>query len=123
MRKELYMQALFILNLIIPFVMVLIGTILRKHSVLDRNGHNGYNTPISRKSQKHWEYAQKIAPNIYISFGKYLFAAEIIVSLVLLLLHVSVIISVIIGESIGFACLFFSFYYTDRKIREKFADK
>lgn len=117
------MQVLFILNFIIPFVMVLIGTILRKHPVLDRNSHNGYNTPTSRKSQKHWEYAQKIAPNIYISFGKYLFAAEIIISIVLLLFHISVVVSVIIGESIGFACLFFSFYYTDRKIKEKFADK
>ena len=36
---------------------------------MDRS--NGYNTPTSRKSQEHWDYAQKIAPDIYISLGKY----------------------------------------------------
>lgn len=55
------MQTLLI-NLVIPFVMILVGLILRKYPVSDMNRHNGYNTPTARKSKEHWDYAQKIAP-------------------------------------------------------------
>ncbi len=71
------MQALLLLNLITPFVMVLVGAILKKHPVSDMSTQNGYNTPTSRKSQEHWDYAQEIAPDIYLSLGKYPFIAAI----------------------------------------------
>lgn len=117
------MQVLLLLNLIFPLVLVLMGFILKKFPVSDMRRHNGYNTPTSRKSQAHWDYAQKIAPNICKVFGKYLFIVEIIVSLALLFLRVSMEISLIIGGAIGFICLFFVFYYTDSKIEEKFETK
>ena len=117
------MQALFLLNLIVPFVMVLVGVILKKHPVTDMSRQNGYNTPTSRKSQAHWDYAQKIAPDIYISLGKCLFIVEIIISIILLILRVSVEKSLIIGSCIGFAFLFYGFYHTDKCIEENFADK
>lgn len=59
-----------LLNLIIPFVMILVGYLFMKHPVWDMESHNGYNTPTSRKSQAHWDYAQSIAPGIFISLGK-----------------------------------------------------
>ncbi len=60
------MYGLLILNFVIPFVMIFVGYILKKHPVKDMNSGNGYNTPSSRKSQEHWDYAQSIAPNIFI---------------------------------------------------------
>lgn len=120
--EELVMLVL-LLNLIYPFVMVFIGIILKKHKVSDMQRHNGYNTPTSRKSQAHWDYAQKIAPNIYITLGKYLFLLEIIVSMALFFLRVSDEISLMIGGGIGFTCLFSAFYYTDTKIEENFEAK
>ena len=59
------MYGLIALNFIIPFVMVFVGYILKKHPVKDMTSGNGYNTPTSRKSQEHWDYAQSIAPNIF----------------------------------------------------------
>ena len=63
------MYGLLILNFVIPFVMIFVGYILKKHPVKDMNSGNGYNTPSSRKSQEHWDYAQSIAPNIFIGIG------------------------------------------------------
>ena len=44
---EKTMYSLLLLNLIIPFVMILVGWILKKHPVMDMKSHNGYNTPAS----------------------------------------------------------------------------
>ena len=70
------MYYLLFLNLIVPFVMILVGDILKKHPVSDMSKHNGYNTPTSRKSQEHWEYAQSIAPHIFMFIGKILGVEE-----------------------------------------------
>lgn len=117
------MYAMLLLNFICPFVMVLVGIILKKCPVSDMRKQNGYNTPTSRKSQAHWDYAQQIAPDIFITFGKYLFIVEIIVSIILFLMRVTVERSLIVGEGIGFICLFYIFYYIDGKIEERFTDK
>lgn len=117
------MYAMLLLNFICPFVMILVGGILRKRPVSDMRKQNGYNTPTSRKSQAHWDYAQQIAPHIFIRFGKYLGIAEVVVSIILFLMKISVEKSLIIGEGIGFICLFYTFYYTDSKIKDKFSNE
>lgn len=121
------MYAMLLLNFICPFVMILVGNILRKRPVSDMRKQNGYNTPTSRKSQAHWDYAQQIAPDIFIRFGKYLGIAEVVVSIILFLMQISVERSLIIGEGIGFICLFYTFYYTfyytDGKIKDKFSNE
>jgi hypothetical protein len=122
-KGEIPMQAMLILNLIVPFVMVLVGSVLKKHPVSDRSRQSGYNTPISRKSQAHWDYAQGIAPDIYISLGKRLFIVETIGSILCWLLRVPLQTALLLGEGAGFGWLIYSFYYTDRKIQEKFVDK
>ncbi len=103
-------------NFIVPLVMILVGNMLRKHPVSDMRSHNGYNTPVSRRSQAHWDYAQKIAPEICIRLGKYLLAAEAVLNVVLLLARVSVGWALGIGGGIGIAALIGGFYYTDLKI-------
>ena len=65
------MYGLIALNFIIPFVMVFVGYILKKHPVKDMTSGNGYNTPTSRKSQEHWDYAQSIAPYIFTRAADY----------------------------------------------------
>ncbi len=105
-------------NFIVPFVMILVGNMLRKHPVADMRLHNGYNTPVSRRSQVHWDYAQKIAPEIFIRLGKYLLAAEAVLNVVLLLARVSVGWALGIGGGIGIVVLIGGFCYTDLKIEE-----
>lgn len=105
-----------LLNFIVPFVMIQVGCMLRRHPVTDMRSQNGYNTRVSRKSKKHWDYAQKIAPVLFIRIGKYLLAAEAVVSVALLLLRVSVNWSLIVGGGIGLAALIGGFVYIDSKI-------
>lgn len=112
------MQGLLLLNAIVPLVMTLVGAILKKCPVSDMRSQNGYNTPVSRRSQRHWDYAQEIAPGIFISMGKGLLLLEAVISIVLLMLGISVVTAVIVGTVIGFVALFGTFFYTDSIIVE-----
>lgn len=115
------MYALILLNFIVPFVMVSTGYMLKKKQYGIETG-NGYNTPVSRKSQMHWDYAQNIAPGIFIARGKRLFIIEIIISIIMAILQFSARVSVIAGECTGVLFLLQAFYYTDLKIKEKFPE-
>lgn len=112
------MQGLLLLNAIVPLVMTLVGAILKKCPVSDMMSQNGYNTPVSRRSQRHWDYAQEIAPGIFISMGKGLLLLEAVISIVLLMLGISAVTAVIVGTVIGFVALFGTFFYTDSRIVE-----
>ncbi len=103
------MYGLIALNFIIPFVMVFVGYILKKHPVKDMTSGNGYNTPTSRKSQEHWDYAQSIAPNIFIGIGKTLGLVEIVLCISLLLLNISTQTTVFAGVVVGIIFLIFDF--------------
>ena len=82
--------------------------------------NNGYNTPTSRKSKAHWEYAQSIAPDIFINHGKILVIVEIFLSIFLTLFNVSINNTVLVGIILGFIILFCSFYKTENKIKRRF---
>ncbi len=112
------MQALLVLNLIVPFVMLLVAFQLRKHPVSDMQSHNGYNTPASRKSKVHWDYAQKIALDIFQHFGKVFLFVEILLCVALFSLDIDVNVAVIIGTIIGFCGLFLGFWKTEKSIKE-----
>lgn len=103
------MYGLIALNFIIPFVMVFVGYILKKHPVKDMTSGNGYNTPTSRKSQEHWDYAQSIAPNIFIGIGKTLGLVEIVLCISLLLLNISTQTTVFAGVVVGIIFLILDF--------------
>jgi|GEM_PF-410653 len=105
------MYGLIALNFIIPFVMVFVGYILKKHPVKDMTSGNGYNTPTSRKSQEHWDYAQSIAPNIFIGIGKTLGLVEIVLCISLLLLNISTQTTVFAGVVVGIIFLIFAAFY------------
>lgn len=112
------MQALLTLNLIVPFVMLLVAFQLRKHPVTDMQSHNGYNTPTSRKSKKHWDYAQKIAPDIFQHFGKVFLIVEVLLCVTLVVLDIDVNVAVIIGTVIGLCGLFLGFWKTEKSIKD-----
>ena len=116
------MYSLLLLNLIIPFVMILVGGILKRHPATDIKSGNGYNTPTSRKSQEHWNYAQSIAPNNFISLGKVLGVVEIILSIGMFLLQISVNIALTVGICTGIVFLFCGFYKTEIGIKNKFKE-
>ena len=112
------MHALLMLNLISPFVMILVGYMFKKHPVLTMESNNGYNTPTSRKSKKHWDYAQSIAPGNFIYFGKIAGIIEIVLSLVMFFTHVKIDTAITIGTCVGFGFLLLGFYKTDAEIEE-----
>ncbi|GFI42686.1 hypothetical protein IMSAGC018_00349 [Lachnospiraceae bacterium] len=116
------MPFLLVLNLIVPYVMILVGSILKKHPVSDMKLQNGYNTPTSRKSQAHWDYAQSIAPNIFIALGKILGVIEIMISILMFLFHISSQAAVSVGECVGIGFLLYGFYKTDSEIEKKFRE-
>lgn len=72
-------------------------------------------------SQAHWDYAQRIAPDIFLYLGKILLIIEIIANIILLLVQASVDNSIIVGSCIG--VVFLAFYQTESRIKEKFHDK
>jgi len=117
---EMISKIKLILTLIIPFVMLLVGNMLKRHPVLYMRSQNGYNTPLSRKSQAHWDYAQSIAPDMFILFGKRLFLIEGIWIVISVCFNMKVEISVISGITVGIIFLILAFLKTEECIKEKF---
>lgn len=115
------LYAMLILNLIVPFVMILVGTFLKRHPVKDMKSHNGYDTPNSRKSQEHWDFAQSIAPDIFIGIGKVTGIAELVLSLFLFVCKIPVDIALYVGLGIGICFLILGFMVTEKRIKDRFA--
>ena len=118
-RRYNFMYSLLILNFIIPFVMSLLGYLLKKYPVTDRNSGCGYNTPASRSSQEHWDYAQEIAPDIFLGLGIRLGITEVILNVFLLIFKAPVSHSLSIGIVIGTIFLMLGFYRTETKIKNR----
>lgn len=116
------MYELLILNLILPFVMTLVGYILKKRPATNMNAAYGYNTPTAQKSQEHWNYAQSIAPDNFIRTGKILGIVEFVLCVFLILLNVSVYPTVFTGIIVGIVFLILAFYKTETGIKRKFSD-
>ena len=69
-----------------------------------------------------WDYAQSIAPNIFIGIGKTLGLVEIVLCISLLFLNISAQSTVFAGVAVGIIFLFFGFYKTETGIKNKFLD-
>ena len=116
------MYSLCLLNLVIPFVMILVGAVLKRRPAADIKSGNGYSTPASRKSQERRNYAQSIAPRNFISLGKVSGVVEIILSIGMLLFRISVNIALPVGICTGIVFLFCGFYKTEMEIKNKFKE-
>ena len=107
----------YIVNQIIPWVLVLVGYLLKRKPV-ETISSNGYSTRTSRSSQENWDYGQKIAPGIFISTGLTLAVVELLVTVVFTLLKRPFYISIITGMVIGYSVMFLTFYRIDSKIKK-----
>ncbi len=114
------MYTMLLLNFITPFVMMYVGSIFKKHPVKDRTTQNGYNTPLSRKSQAHWDYAQSIAPDIFLSIGRFACAFELVFNLFLFFCRVPIDTALTAGTATGLLFLAGGFYKTEQKLKQKF---
>lgn len=102
--------------------MLLLAFLLRRHPASDMRLRNGYYTPTSRKSKAHWDYAQKIAPDIFQHYGKVFLIAEILLGIVFFAFDIDVIVAVITGTITGFCGLFLCFWKTEKGIKENFPE-
>lgn len=112
------MNLRYILCFIYPFVLVLVGSLFKKHPHL-QIGYNGYSTPSSRKSQETWDYAQKIAPDIFIKCGKILFAiSTVIVIYSLIYKTITIDNCITISSIIGIVGVIVSFLIVETKLNK-----
>lgn len=116
------MRALLLLTLIVPLVMVLVGALLKRNpAAYPTSGHgsSGYNTPRSRRSQASWDYAQIIAPDIFLRWGKTAFAVSA-VSIAAGLVIAWWYVPLAVGYLVGFGFLAAAFVETERALKERF---
>ena len=124
------MNALLILNFIIPGVMLLCSFLLKKmktpypgpprYLVKWKVDFSGYNTPLSRKSQAHWDYAQQIAPAIFLRRGKQALFSAVCFTLVGLI--VVWWLGLAAGIVMGYVGMFLAFGDTERELKERFGE-
>ena len=121
------MKALLILNFIIPFVMLLVGGILKNHpqpypgpsgSAKWKLGSSGYNTPGARKSKARWDYAQQIAPNLFIKRGKHAALAAVLFAVVGL--FTDYLVGLIPAYAAGFVLMIWAFIETEKALKDRF---
>ena len=109
----------FILNLIIPCVMLTVGYQIKKKPNYDMRSQNGYCTPIAKKSQTNWNFGQRIAPIIFITNGNALILIELILTLAMTLMKLPTEANIIVGNIVGVCFMFLAFYMTDSEIENK----
>lgn len=111
------MNYLYVLNFIIPTVLLIVGFTTKKHPYHDI-GSNGYSTPKSRESQKAWDYAQLRAPNVFIKMGVLLFVVLSIVTILCLIFQIESDNGVKLGNLIGFIGLCTCFVIVESELKK-----
>ena len=121
------MKLLLILNFIIPFVMLLVGGLLKNHpqpypgpsgSAKWKLGSSGYNTPGARKSKARWDYAQRVGPENFVRWGKYAALAAMVFAVIGLLTDYR--LGLIPAYISGFAFMILAFIGTEKALKERF---
>ena len=124
------MKELLLLNFIIPVALLLASVFLKRgkhpypgpavNQVKWKVDFSGYNTPLSRKSQAHWDYAQQIAPAIFLRRGKQALFSAVCFPIVGLILPWWVGLAA--GYVMGFVGMFLAFGDTERELKERFGE-
>ena len=96
--------------------------LLKKYPVTNKISGSRYNTPASRSSQEHWDYAQEIAPDIFLGLGIRLGITEVILNVCLFIFKVPAAQSLLAGIAIGVIFLLLGFYRTETKIKNRFSE-
>lgn len=128
------MYGLLILNFIVPAVMLMAAYFLKRKkrpypgpvgmSVKWKVDFSGYNTPLSRKSRDHWDYAQTVAPERFFKWAKWSFLTPVLMTVLgAVLAPVSpnaIQHAVIFGVGSGFYCMIVAFQETEKALKERF---
>lgn len=72
---------MFVCNLLLPFIMVIAGYFMYKHSPKDINGIIGYRTKLSMKNQETWDFAQKFCGKLWLKIGGIMLLLSIILQI------------------------------------------
>lgn len=72
---------MFIMSLLIPLVMIIIGAVFIKRPPKKINGIYGYRTRMSRKSQETWDFAHLFSGRIFFRMGIVMIVPSVIVML------------------------------------------
>ena len=122
------MLSLLLLNFIIPGVMLLCSFMLKKmktpypgpaiNQIKWKVDFSGYNTPLARKSREHWDYAQAIAPDFFLSNAKA--ALWIAVACTVMGVFLGWLLGLTVGCILGFGCMIEAFVETEKEIKKRF---
>lgn len=121
------MKLLLLLNFITPATMLILAAFLRRHKPPYpgpygtgkwKAGGSGYNTPLSRRSQAHWDFGQKAAAEEFRANGKMALVTAAISS-ILGLTFFPWWTGVILGCTLDFAALVEAFVQTERAIHQQ----
>ncbi len=119
-----------LINLFFPTLLISMGLALKKTKaeypeteVMTRRRTNGirlgYRTPTSISSREAWDYAQIIAPLMFIKYAKILYIIEIILSFIIVIFKVENDYLKWSGYGLGITFLILSVLLTDRNIENK----
>ncbi|MGX9756950.1 SdpI family protein [Clostridioides difficile] len=111
------MDIFWIIDMIIPSIIILIGFLYKYRAPKDINKFHGYRTNQSMKSQEAWEYAHSYGANIWIIIGVFL---AIIVSLNKIFIKIRPEYLSLINLLISMAGMVIPISIIDSKIKKKF---
>ena len=124
------MRELLLLNFIIPLVMLLVSIFLKRGShpypgparyqTKWKVDFSGYNTPLSRKSQAHWDYAQQIAPGVFLKHAIPAAVAAVLFGAAGFLWENGAQILMWCAVGIGFGCMIRAFRRVETALTDEF---
>ena len=111
----------FILDIIIPLVMLTAGALSVKKPPKSINAFVGYRTERSQKSKQAWDFAQKYFGTLFLKTGIAVFAVTLVASLAVLKSSEKVwSVECIILIMLQTISVFVSIVMTERKLKNKF---
>ena len=125
------MKTLLLFNFIIPVVMLLASVFLKygKHPYPGPPSYgqtkwkvdlSGYNTPGSRKSQARWDYAQQIAPGVFLKHAIPAAVAAVLFGAAGFLWENGAQILMWCAVGIGFGCMIRAFRRVETALTDEF---
>lgn len=116
----LYMEIYFwILSLLIPAAMILIGIVFIYRPPKKINSFYGYRTARSMASQQAWDASHSISGSIYIKTG---LAAFIVIAVLNLLMPFNSAVVTLIDSGLALACVILPVFYVEKKLKQMFRE-
>jgi hypothetical protein len=99
------------------FIILAMGLLARKFP--SQYGTNtGINTPRSRKSREHWEYAQRYGPRYFIRYGIVALIANILITMFAIWVPRLQLPASILEILICFSCVILAFIKVENMLKE-----